>query len=96
MLLAKTLQPIFGMDKKMQKNVTNNNERSDQHSVDELERDSGYSRAYTRVLTSTLIDALEFVTDGDQQWTKDLLKSYGKIDEKGPDGEFNQSSFSPL
>lgn len=68
----------------MQTNLTNGNERSE--SVDDLSRDSGYSRAYTRVLTSTLIDALEYVTDGDQQWTKDLLKSYGKIDEKGPDG----------
>lgn len=70
----------------MQKNLTNGNERSDETSIDEHDRESGYSRAYTRVLTSTLIDALEYVTDGDQQWTKDLLKSYGKIDEKGPDG----------
>ena len=54
---------------------------------DNFDRDSGYGRTYTRVLTSTLIDALEYVTDGDQQWTKDLLKSYGKIDDKGPDGK---------
>jgi hypothetical protein len=64
-----------------------NGNRSDhrEESVDR-DRDSGYSRAYTRVLTSTLFDMLEYVSPDDHEWTQDLLKNYGKIEDKGPEG----------
>ena len=60
-----------------------NGTRSDHR---EESSDSGYSRAYTRVLTSTLFDMLEYVSPDDHEWTQGLLKNYGKIEEKGPEG----------
>jgi hypothetical protein len=61
--------------------------RSDDVRESEDERDSGYSRAYTRVLTSTLFDILDYVSPDDHEWTQGLLKDYGKIEVKGPEGD---------
>jgi hypothetical protein len=58
-----------------------------------MDRDSGYSRAYTRVLTSTLFDVLDYVSPDDHEWTQGLLKNYGKIEDKGPEGSLSTSLF---
>jgi hypothetical protein len=52
-----------------------------------FERESMSARALPRVLTGTLIDALEYITDADQEWTRGLLQDYGDVDDKGPDGD---------
>lgn len=68
----------------------NDNDQDDMRAYPQRDRSdsaySGYSRAYTRVLTTTLFDMLEYVSPDDHEWTQDMLKSYGKIEEKGNEG----------
>jgi hypothetical protein len=62
-------------------------ERSDHESEERERADSGYSRAYTRVLTSTLFDILDYVSPDDHEWTQGVLKDLGKVEVKGPEGD---------
>mmetsp|Transcript_22329 Transcript_22329/g.32522 ORF Transcript_22329/g.32522 Transcript_22329/m.32522 type:complete len:546 (-) Transcript_22329:316-1953(-) len=71
--------PVLGKDNQIY---------SDQHTEEDNEfRDSMSARAFPRTVTNTVIDALEYFADVDAEWTRELLKEYGKIDDQGPDGD---------
>jgi hypothetical protein len=62
--------------------------RSDDVSQGPRQRSVEFNRTQTlpRMLTSTLVDVLEAITDEDQVWTRELLEQLGEVDDKGPDG----------
>ena len=44
-------------------------------------------RTFPRTLTDPLAHVIDYITDTDGEWTQQLLESYGKIDDKGHDGD---------
>lgn len=44
-------------------------------------------RTFPRTLTDPLAHVIDYITDTDGEWTQQLLENYGKIDDKGHDGD---------
>lgn len=45
------------------------------------------TRTFPRTLTDPLAHVIDYITDTDGEWTKQMLEEYGKIDDKGHDGD---------
>eukprot|EP00604_Paraphysomonas_vestita_P002665 CAMPEP_0174818608 /NCGR_PEP_ID=MMETSP1107-20130205/1393_1 /TAXON_ID=36770 /ORGANISM="Paraphysomonas vestita, Strain GFlagA" /LENGTH=307 /DNA_ID=CAMNT_0016030717 /DNA_START=45 /DNA_END=965 /DNA_ORIENTATION=+ len=45
------------------------------------------TRTFPRTLTDPLAHVIDYITDTDGEWTKQMLEDYGKIDDKGHDGD---------
>jgi hypothetical protein len=45
------------------------------------------TRTFPRTLTDPLAHVIDYITDTDGEWTRQMLEDYGKIDDKGHDGD---------
>jgi hypothetical protein len=45
------------------------------------------TRTFPRTLTDPLAHVIDYITDTDGEWTRQMLEEYGKIDDKGHDGD---------
>ncbi len=55
--------------------------------IDELDAESTRHlrrNNFPRQLTETLVNTINFITDTDGEWTKQLIEEYAEIDDKGP------------
>ena len=44
-------------------------------------------KAFPRAMTEPIANAINFITDTDGEWTRQLIEDFAEIDDKGPDGE---------
>lgn len=44
-------------------------------------------QAFPRAMTEPIANAINFITDTDGEWTRNIIEDLDKIDDKGPDGD---------
>ena len=44
-------------------------------------------QAFPRAMTEPIANAINFITDTDGEWTKQLIEDFNEIDDEGPDGD---------
>jgi hypothetical protein len=63
------------------------NDFSDDEDQQQPEENLMRRRTFPRTLTDPLAHVIDYITDTDGEWTQQLLENYGKIDDKGHDGD---------